>query len=383
MWRRRLAKNRVTATSFALNNFLLAIAGLCFFFSHYRLTLLVDAAIVSSMLLAAFGSHTFLRVRLPIKTVVIKVLLGCGALVLLELSPMGAGWRLPVVPMLVAGLSLLAMTGTFTPIRREFGRLAMICVCLLLVLAAFILVGVPNYGTTATMGTLSSWLDASTGFIVFLAVVAIWIALGIAYFYFVFARNWRLLSDAAVRDGLTELYSLSEFHLRSAEGWAQRRSAGTIAAALAIDIDHFKTINDRHGHLVGNEVIAAFAMILCATFDHLALIGRTGGEEFGVIVKQSTRASVTLVVEQLMRRVAHANCVDSSGTRIPFTVSIGIAFDSPEDLQHADILRRADLALYDAKKQWAQSLRVCVISDPVRLDRIAKTIMRPFPRVEG
>ena len=130
---------------------------------------------------------------------------------------------------------------------------------------------------------------------------------------------------------------------------------GTSGALLIADIDHFKAINDAHGHPVGDEVLRAVAAALRAAVPPGAEIGRLGGEEFVVLLPRTGRAPARQVAEQARRAIA---ALDTSKW-LPdrgVTISIGAtAFARGDDL--AAILRRADEALYEAKRGGRNCVR--------------------------
>lgn len=124
---------------------------------------------------------------------------------------------------------------------------------------------------------------------------------------------------------------------------------------LLIDVDHFKHINDQHGHLVGDDVLRALALTLRThlprQFDTLA---RFGGEEFGVVLPQTDRDAALLVAERLRTAVENTPVQTSAGPRM-ITISIGIGHlatrVSPDPLTTHDLLDEADRCLYESKRQ--------------------------------
>ncbi len=134
---------------------------------------------------------------------------------------------------------------------------------------------------------------------------------------------------------------------------------------VAFDADHFKQINDRHGHPAGDAVLRHLAAGLGATFRNLDLVARSGGEEFLVLLPGTGLDGAQAAADRLCRMVA-AQTVDVDGVQIRYTVSAGVA------TMHADVdgldalIKRADLALYQAKAMgrnrvecWQPGLRQC------------------------
>ncbi len=114
---------------------------------------------------------------------------------------------------------------------------------------------------------------------------------------------------------------------------------------ILLDVDHFKTINDRHGHLIGDQVLQALAWLLRSAVRELDFVARYGGEEFVILLPETDLAGATRFAERLRREIA--------GLRVPrgpamITASFGVTACNPGDSPD-DLLRRADEALYAAK----------------------------------
>ena len=123
---------------------------------------------------------------------------------------------------------------------------------------------------------------------------------------------------------------------------------GRPVAVFLLDLDHFKRINDRFGHPTGDRVLQLFAQVTMANLRSSDLIGRVGGEEFGVLLADATRDNAFLVAERLRTAFAAA-CKIGEDPPLTATVSIGVAIiqDPREDL--STLLAKADKALYRAK----------------------------------
>jgi len=126
-----------------------------------------------------------------------------------------------------------------------------------------------------------------------------------------------------------------------------RRAPRPIALVL-VDADHFKSINDRHGHPAGDAVLRQLGLVLTATFRQVDVVARIGGEEFAVLLPSSTLAGAAVVAERL-RQVVQAQAVAFEGASIGVTVSAGVAASDGVDLDLETLMKRADRALYAAK----------------------------------
>jgi diguanylate cyclase (GGDEF)-like protein len=135
-------------------------------------------------------------------------------------------------------------------------------------------------------------------------------------------------------------------------------------AVLLIDLDHFKSINDRFGHAVGDSVLAIFAEAARKSMRGSDLIGRIGGEEFAAILVKTSRDKASEVAERIRASFAHlAQEVD--GHRVEATVSIGLVHCLERTLDIAELLTRADHALYYAKERGRN--RIEIAANPMRV----------------
>lgn len=126
---------------------------------------------------------------------------------------------------------------------------------------------------------------------------------------------------------------------------------------LMLDMDHFKRINDSHGHSVGDQVLRKFASILRQQVRKADFVSRYGGEEFVAVLVGTEKADATIVAERIRQQAESAHVYNHEGATVPFTVSIGLAsFHEDEPLD--DVAKRADDRLYEAKKRQ----RNCVVS---------------------
>jgi two-component system cell cycle response regulator len=157
--------------------------------------------------------------------------------------------------------------------------------------------------------------------------------------------------EAAVTDGLTGLYNrrYMETHLGTLVEQAAQR--GKPLTTLVLDIDYFKSVNDTHGHDAGDDVLREFALRIRKSIRNIDLACRLGGEEFVIVMPDTDMTVAAAVAERLRRRIAGEPFPIQQGTKLlNVTLSIGIAALSNPDDTAATILKRADLALYRAKR---------------------------------
>ncbi len=156
----------------------------------------------------------------------------------------------------------------------------------------------------------------------------------------------------AVKDPLTGLVNRRAFDERLADSLDDTLEQLKNICLMMIDIDHFKTINDKHGHQIGDKVLQFLASVLQKNFKGKDLVARIGGDEFAVIIENAPRAGVMSMAETIRKQVEESNLkrTDTGEPLGKVTVSVGYdcikADDSPRT-----VLDRADKALYEAKKQ--------------------------------
>ncbi|WP_020652133.1 GGDEF domain-containing protein [Massilia niastensis] len=150
-------------------------------------------------------------------------------------------------------------------------------------------------------------------------------------------------------DYLTGLANRRAFFEAAEQELARSRAAPRPTAVIVIDADHFKAINDRHGHPGGDAVLQHLAAILGDTFRAVDVVARIGGEEFAVLLPSTDLARAAVVAERLRAAVA-SQPARFDGARIGYTVSAGVAAASDGALGVDVLLKHADQALYAAKR---------------------------------
>lgn len=178
------------------------------------------------------------------------------------------------------------------------------------------------------------------------------------------AVHVRQLEEVASLDGKTGLLNAATWKTLATRAVQGLRRGRLGAGVLIVDLDHFKAVNDEHGHLVGDDVLAAVAAALRASVRSHDLVGRFGGEEFVVLVGglplgRAGRVELTAVAERLRRAVARVEVPAWGGGIIEeLTASVGAACIPADgiDLDHA--LRTADACLYGAKRTGRNRVQV-------------------------
>ena len=156
------------------------------------------------------------------------------------------------------------------------------------------------------------------------------------------------LKDLLSTDELTRLGSRRGFNEQAPSYIARCEQAGNMIAVLMLDIDHFKRINDRYGHPVGDAILKHCARQMRTSLRPDAMLARYGGEEFCALVPVDHFTDARAVGERLRQQV-NAHPFGFAGFEIPCTISVGIAF-AHADQPLSQAIERADQALYEAKR---------------------------------
>ncbi|MCA1011470.1 GGDEF domain-containing protein [Halobacillus halophilus] len=166
-------------------------------------------------------------------------------------------------------------------------------------------------------------------------------------------KNQKILNkykSESMTDGLTGLYNVRKFDQIFNQVCKDAQHRDEKMTLLYIDIDHFKTVNDRYGHVEGDQVLVELSHILTSTvrsFDH---VSRNGGEEFTVILLDCSAQRAEEISERIRKRVQNHAFQLATGETISITVSIGIACYDDTTNTPKLLIEEADHALYEAKQ---------------------------------
>jgi len=164
------------------------------------------------------------------------------------------------------------------------------------------------------------------------------------------AKDKAELATLVATDPLTDLFNRRHFTTRLEEEIARALRDGSNLTVLALDVDLFKSVNDRFGHAAGDAVLHAVALVIRQSVRFFDVCARMGGDEF-VILLHGTEASALQTADRLRRRIAEWHPDPALGLPADFkvTASIGLASLTPDASGAQDLLARADRALYSAK----------------------------------
>lgn len=185
----------------------------------------------------------------------------------------------------------------------------------------------------------------------------------IAFWAYRIKRSQLRFMRQARRDGLTDIFNRQHF-VSSAEQQLQycKRSARQ-ACLVLIDLDHFKAVNDTHGHAVGDRVLKRAVAACQAHLRSSDIFGRLGGEEFGIVLPDCTLEQALSRAEQIRAAIATAATgEDSPG--VPISASFGVATIARSGYELRDLLIDADDGLYRAKREGRNRVGVCDDKQP-------------------
>ena len=160
---------------------------------------------------------------------------------------------------------------------------------------------------------------------------------------------WRV---EAIRDFVTGLFNRRHFDGRLEEEVARSHRHGAPLSMILTDIDHFKKVNDRHGHQAGDAALRELAVRIRKMFRREDIVARVGGDEMAILMPDTPMSESFSKAESLRARVAgEPILLEEASAPVPLTISCGVASVENASESGEDLVRRADTSLYEAKKK--------------------------------
>jgi len=177
-------------------------------------------------------------------------------------------------------------------------------------------------------------------------------------------RQAQLFAQAAVVDPVSGLFNRRYFQVRLEEELQRAARQRTPVGLLMMDLDSFKSINDRYGHVAGDLVIRDVSDILRRSVRVFDVCTRFGGEEFAVMMPGGTHESTQAIAERVRQRVEAHRRSEPELASLRVTVSVGLAVSSPSSTAR-DLVERADRALYHAKRSGKNRVSAAALDGTV------------------
>jgi len=174
----------------------------------------------------------------------------------------------------------------------------------------------------------------------------------------------RELQRLATTDMLTGMANRRAFLDAAEQAWVVAKENSQTMCLLMLDLDHFKNINDRNGHLEGDRVLVAFAQAVRTQLRASDTVGRLGGEEFCVLLRTTDADCGSEVATRILQSVRTMPLTTAAGEHLSVTVSVGLADLRHSDRSLHDLLDRADQALYDAKRGGRDQVAFHAVDGP-------------------
>jgi two-component system cell cycle response regulator len=185
---------------------------------------------------------------------------------------------------------------------------------------------------------------------------------GVAHFKFLQERDienayHQAIHDLVVLDGLTQIANRRKFEIEAEREQGRARRYGRPLTLILIDVDHFKAVNDAHGHLCGDFVLKRIVEVTRPLLRREQVFARVGGEEFAILCPEAASVNARALAERIRRKIA-ANPFEYAGAVFPVTCSFGIASLTPEMANLQELYEAADRALYRSKNSGRDTVTV-------------------------
>jgi diguanylate cyclase len=257
--------------------------------------------------------------------------------------------------------------GWFRWFSRQVLRLGPVRATLVLTLVVLLLAVALAEGVITVVGEGNRWLAAGSAAVCSLVLTPLLGSL-VLRLVFELERTRSQLTVLATQDDLMGVHNRRHFMALAEREWARARRYDTDSALLLVDADHFKRINDTHGHLAGDALLREIARVAAQSLRQPDVLARFGGEELIVFLPHTDPLGALDVAERVREQVSALRLV-WHGRTVGTTVSIGVASVGSSHASLDALIHDADVALYEAKSAG----RNCVRSAPIQPRRSGET----------
>jgi diguanylate cyclase (GGDEF)-like protein len=300
-----------------------------------------------SLVAARRGVEVFLKVRARDLEHGVTAVLGSALFV--WIGPDDASLRVALGAALAAAILLGAVWSCWKPLRREFGlRFSLMAS---VPLAAMLVINL-DLGASALRGHVVA--VEGTGMPQAITWTVTLVSAAAFNFLFLFLLGLRMhqrLHRLATQDPLTGLLNRRGMQAALQAEWRRSKRYQLPFAVISLDVDHFKRVNDQHGHDAGDRVLMAVSEVLRNHVRESDQVARMGGEEFLVLLPAARAETEGVALATRLRvQLNQVAVVTDAQVKIPVTASWGVSGVLPKDASQDDVLRRADEALYQGKR---------------------------------
>jgi diguanylate cyclase (GGDEF)-like protein len=343
-----------------------------------HMTVLLPGLLNAGSFFAMFKGFRWLMLREPAHTRLGSILL-CGALVTytgLYLQNAPNAFAIGMAPVFVSsGLSmgLLLKFG-----RRHLRLVSRVTACVLFAYMCVIIYRLVLISSDGYAIQPSDVKDAR-GLYSLLAMMGLGACLALTYLWFYVAEIYADLARTACLDPLTGVLNRRALETEASREISRATRGAAPLALVLIDIDYFKRINDHFGHRTGDEALRVLVAVLHRELREVDLVARIGGEEFVILLPESTGEMGVHVAERL-RSAIEGNMMTFEDAVVHFTISAGVTPMLASDVGWESMLRRADAAMYKAKRSGRNRVVLDPEEDALAETRTGERLAVPIPQ---